>query len=417
MKHFFRFCFYTLLLFVVPVLFGQQSRGVSKKGKDNADFKSFLVVSRLDKNIDFLHKTVLKNISLSSVNKLYKNEYFSVFPVFINVANGEDVVFDLIVRSPENNAVVFHKKGVVANKHLNLSDTVVSVESAFEMCFDNSMPSGQYTALIIAKNLKTSKVSYFQEQFELAEWTSADFTAIEKSKDFWQTLRNYHNSQSPDILCKLFGSSHGQIISNGEINYTLFMFFREALRTKPCLIDLFDKNFDLLDNNTRKNVVMAFASLGDAYRLRGKVLTSEEKLLQDKILTSQLNIMSPYEKVFAGLSTIDLLWGEFYAKGNYAPIERVFYCLDDINSAEIILKCYTQNTSFDNLNPYDVRSGILFISSAYSIMRNASVKLAMSYIDFYVKENPEKFKGNKLKRTFGIVNDYLKIKTQTTKHK
>ena len=118
-----------------------------------------------------------------------------------------------------------------------------------------------------------------------------------------------------------------------------------------------------------------------------------------------------------GLSTIDLLWGEFYAKGNYAPIERVFHCLDDINSAEIILKCYTQNTSFDNLNPYDVRSGILFISSAYSIMRNASVKLAMSYIDFYVKENPEKFKGNKLKRTFGIVNDYLKIKTQTTKHK
>ncbi len=402
MKHLFTFCLYFAFLIVAQLTVGQSNQNKSKKDEANSDFISFLIVSRLETNLDFLHKAIVKNMSLKSVNKIYKNEYFSIFPLFLDVFDNEDVVFDIVVRSPDNN-VVFHKKGIQAKERTNILNSFVIPKSAFEIYLDDSAPTGIYTALVIAKNSKTKKVSYFQDNFVVAEWTSTNFTPIEKSKDFWNILCNYHNNQSPIILCNLLGSPHGQIISKGKINHTFFIFFREALRKKPFLIELFDKNFDLLDNNTRKNVVMAFASLGESYRFRNKKLTSEEKSLQTQILTSQFNIISPYEKTFAGLHTIDLLWGEFYAKGNYTPIERTLQYLNDINSAEALSK-----GNIVALSPLEIHSGILFISSAYSIMKNASVKLAMSYVDFYVKENPEKFKENKLKRTFDIVNEYLK---------
>ncbi|MBO5255163.1 MAG: hypothetical protein J6B07_04990 [Opitutales bacterium] len=407
MKYVLNIIIFVMLSFV-PLLAVQKKASVSQNDVDK-EFVSHIIISRLDKNLDFLNKSVSKNMSLSSVTKIYKGEYFSVFSIFANVSGNGSVVYDIVVRAPSGN-IISVKKGVSIETNKERNPSVVWSKEAEQLFFEDSSESGIYSVFVIAKDVRTGRTSCAEQYFELSEWDILESSPIADKNVFWQTLKNYHTGQSAEILYNLFCSEHAQMATKDELNHLLFMFFREAFRSKPFLIDVLEKKFDFADNYTRLNIISLFSSLAEDYRLRGKVMTNSEKELWQNMFKLQLSISSPYEVGSFSTVAADLLWGDFYAKGTYAPIERSMFYISDLDTAEKMVQHIKQGKSLADYNPDDLRTGVMFITCAYSLMRNTSAKLAMCYVDFYVSENKDKITAEKFKQTFKLVGEYLEAR-------
>ena len=405
-------CALNIVVFVmisfIPLLAAQKKASVPQNDIDK-EFVSHIIISRLDKNLDFLNKSVSKNMSLSSVTKIYKGEYFSVFPIFANVSGNSNVVYDIVVRAPSGK-IVFVQKGLDSATNKEKNSSVVWSKEAEQLFFEDSSENGTYSVFVVAKDVRTGRISCAEQCFELSKWDILESSPIADKNIFWQTLKNYHTGQSPEVLYNLFCSEHAQMATKDELNHLLFIFFREAFRSKPFLIDVLEKKFDFADNYTRLNIISLFSSLAEGYRLRGKVMTNSEKELRQNMFKLQMSISSPYEDGSFSTIVADLLWGDFYAKGTYLPIERSMFHISDLDTAEKMVKHIKQGKSLADYNPNDLRAGIMFITCAYSLMRNASAKLAMCYVDFYVSENKDKITVEKFKRTFKLVSEYLEAR-------
>ncbi len=393
------------IVLLVPLFSLQAKNNASKDSNDT--FSTYIIISYLDKNLDFIHKTVAKKISISSVHKIYKGEYFSMFPIFSNVSTISDVLYDIVVKSPSGK-IISLEKGLKANSNRKNSNTVVWTKRTKQLFFDNTAEEGIYTVFVFAKDLKSGKYSSSEQTFELVKWNTVEPSPILDKKAFLDTLATYHTKPSADVLYNLFESSHAKIVNNDTINHLLFVFFREAFRSKPFLIDVLEKNFDLADNHTRLNTISLFASLAEEYRLRAKAMTLDEKLLHSKMFDMQMRMASPYDSSYFSTSFTDLLWGEFYAKGNYAPIECIMksFSTSNLKSAENFVKNVKESKSVKSMDSENLRSSIMLISAAYSLMHNSSAKIAMSYVDYYCEKEKA---SSRVRKAFGLVQEYLKV--------
>ncbi len=388
-----------LFLFSVRCLFAQEADVI-----EPSSFKSYVVPSRLDAKLDFIDKTSVKSISLTPISKVYRNEFLTIIKLAVNVAvkDADYAIEDeLLLIAPDGSLKVLEastrKFGVKKERALAWS---------FVMSFDEKFELGEYRFVYRCTNLKTGVERTSISSVVLSEWSGANLSPIVDENTFEKAKKIYHTNQSPELLMRIFNSEHCKILNEKKdaINHNTFIFLREAFRQKPFLCDLLARDFDLASNLKRINTIVLLTALGEAGKIDAKPMTAEEKTLRANVFNMLYSLVSPYEnKASSGFQ--ETLWGEFYAKGNYAPIEFLLKCFDDVDGIKDFVKSLKDGKSIDDFEIEYLRSSVRGLSSFYSIMRNADVKLAMRYIEFYAKEH--NLSSEKINSAFATVKDYL----------
>ena len=110
-----------------------------------------------------------------------------------------------------------------------------------------------------------------------------------------------------------------------------------------------------------------------------------------------------------------MLWGEFFAKGNYRPIEKMFSYLADYDSVKDFFERIKRGEKIDTKNEQQRKDAIKnarFLAAAFSLSSNLKVPLVASFADFYLSKNKEKFTIQNLKDAFTLLREYSAFKRE-----
>lgn len=382
------------------------------------EMECFIVPTRQHSKLDFIHKVPKGKIMFNSTRRAYRNEEISVVPFILNAADAEGnykIRLSLKIVSPSG-ASEYLEKPRVASGRLGAGQRVVWPVGALAIVFEDSDAPGKYKFVFEAENLLTGARASKEAAVELCGWSADGISPIAGNKEFMDALRAYHSHCSPSVLYALYISGNARIFQNGKLNELLYIFFREAFRPKPFLCDFVAEKFDTATDAERKNTMILLLSLGEIGKIAGKPMTAEEKTFLGGLFKLMYATVSPYEKN-AGWFSHDVLWGEFYANGNYRPIERSLSLLGNIGDAENFVAFLKSGGSPDAWDAGRARADLLLIASAYSLLRNANVKLMTGYADYFMELNKDKYSAQDLKRAFSLVRDYLSLRADRRKSK
>lgn len=376
--------------------------------------ETFVFATRQNKNLDFVACVPPNRLAISSAYKIYRNEYITVFAVLAKIAGADckyDFVYSLRMIAPDGS-----KDDVIKNKRIEgrlaQRKELLFLTDTLYLMFENSDALGEYKFEI---DVKTPDGRAICEKTHKIVLANPDFAAekFETPKDFFAALQKYSEDAAPERLYWLFKSEQANIVSKrGGVNKTMLVFFREAFRPKPFLLEKLAAEFDAASERERQNAILLFASLGELSKLDGKRLSDSEKSLKDVSFSALAAINSPYEKPFSA-GSFDMLWGEFYAKGNYAPIEKIMSFFAHETSARAFLDAL-ENGTHKQLDKKTTLEAAEFFSATYSVLRNRKTR-ATAYVDFYILKHPSDFPEGKIKRCFDLCIEYVKFKTENAR--
>ncbi len=377
--------------------------------------EALVFATRQNENLDFVACVPPNRLTVSSAYKIYRNEYITIFAFLAKIADADckyDFVYSLCMIAPDGSKSDVIKNKRVAGKLAQRGELLFLTDTLYLM-FENSDALGEYKFEIEVKTPDGRAICEKTHKIVLAD---ADFAAekFEKPKDFFAALQKYSEDAAPERLYSLYKSEHANIVSKRSgVNKTMLVFFREAFRAKPFLLGRLAAEFDAASESERQNGILLFASLGELKRLDAKTLSDSEKSLKDVSFSALAAINSPYEKPFSA-GSFDMLWGEFYAKGNYAPIEKIMSFFAYEESARTFLDALKSGTH-KQLDKKTTLEAAEFFSATYSVLRNIKTRLAAAYIDFYIIKHPSEFPAGKIKRNFDLCVEYLKFKTENAR--
>lgn len=388
----------------------------AKKDEENA-MRLYVVPTRQNENLDFIQKVPSEKIVFNAQKKAYKGEFLTVVPFVLNAADGGgkyDVEYSFKMVSPIGRESVFAQNRRIAGG-LKSGKSVLWLPEKVQIMFEKSDDWGAYKLVLDVKNNLTGKVSRVENELFLIPWTWQNTSPIAGESDYWNNIKLYNLSPSPEALARIYFAPYTRILSDsGALDFTQYMFFREAFRSKPFLLDVLLQKFDTMGNGERLNTIMLFAALGELPRLEKMSLTDSEKSLLENAFSVVISIVSPYEKV-GGRKLESLLWGEFYARGNYAPIERMFGYISDYDSAKDFVEKLKSGADVSALGEAKLRSDVLYLQTALSMMQNLELKLAAGYMDYYLATHKGSFSVDDLRKAFLLVKDYLNFQSAKTK--
>lgn len=388
----------------------------SKEDEENA-MRLYVVPTRQNENLDFIQKVPSGKIVFNAQKKAYKGEFLTVVPFVLNAADGGgkyDVEYSFKMVSPIGRESVFAQNRRIAGG-LKSGKSVLWLPEKVQIMFEKSDDWGAYKLVLDVKNNLTGKVSRVENELFLIPWTWQNTSPIAGESDYWNNIKLYNLSPSPEALARIYFAPYTRILSDsGALDFTQYMFFREAFRSKPFLLDVLLQKFDTMGNGERLNTIMLFAALGELPRLEKMSLTDSEKSLLENAFAVVVSIVSPYEKV-GGRKLESLLWGEFYARGNYAPIERMFGYISDYDSARDFVEKLKNGADVSALGEAKLRSDVLFLQTALSMMQNLELKLAAGYMDYYLATHKGSYSVGDLRKAFLLVKDYISFQNAKAK--
>lgn len=408
---------FAILFLALSALFAsaQTQTDTAAAPQKNDAPEAFVFATRQNENLDFVACVPPNRLTVSSAYKIYRNEYITIFAFLAKIADADckyDFVYSLYMIAPDGS-----KSDVIKNKRvvgkLAQRGELLFLTGTLYLMFENSDALGEYKFEIEVKTPEGRAICEKTHKIVLAD---ADFAAekFEKPKDFFAALQKYSEDAAPERLYSLYKSEHANIVSKRSgVNKTMLVFFREAFRAKPFLLERLAAEFDAASEGERQNGILLFASLGELKRLDAKKLSESEKSLKDVSFSALAAINSPYEKPFSA-GSFDMLWGEFYAKGNYAPIEKIMSFFAYEESARTFLDALKSGTH-KQLDKKTTLEAAEFFSATYSVLRNIKTRLAAAYIDFYIIKHPSEFPAGKIKRNFDLCVEYLKFKTENAR--
>ena len=369
--------------------------------------QTFLFLSRQSPEMDFVWRVPPNKITFNTVKKVYKNEYLNVFTAFANMCEPDgsyNITFSVSLVSPDGKENLIEKQRRISGKS---AGNFVIAGGCTTLLMENSDALGGYKFKITAESA-SGKKSALETDFTLT-----DFDAIPKEfpdkKTYAQAVQKYNATFAPELLYSLYKSKFNNTISpQSGINNAQYMFFKEAFKTKPFLARKIAEEFDTATNAERLNDIILLTALGEAKLISGKEMTDSEKSLVNAAFSAVVAIPSPYEKTFAP-HAFELLWNEFYARGNYAPVEKTMSYLKYEDAAKNFVERYKAGT-LKTLDKKTSADALKYLSAALSLLGNYREKLAGAYIDYYRASN--KMPPEKLSESWKLCAEFFKIKKQ-----
>lgn len=352
--------------------------------------KAFAAITRAGPNLDFIAKVPMNTVLVPSTAELYKNDVAYYLASAVAVVENDGDEFELKykiyagkVGEPLKKAYEETFKGKLENKQL-----IVNFPTTIKYMFEDSDEFGDYEFRLEVENLKTGERAEAKTPVKLAKWEKPE--PIKDWKELNKAMAQYNSSFNPKIIYAIFTSPHMSYSDNkGNFAYAVYGFTKTAFTRNKFLLTELEKDFPKADKIQRKNTIQLFEMLGEGYRLKG--LDKSEQGLRDSMWDVVTSIPKTDSIPDSG-AALDILWGEFFASGECAPIEKIILCAIN-NSANCIkfseLICAGKNVK-DEMSDIESFMGVTAISACWSLLSNYNTNsLAKKYISWSLSNMPK----------------------------
>lgn len=322
--------------------------------------------------------------------ELYKNDVAYYLASAVAVVENDGDEFELKykiyagkVGEPLKKAYEETFKGKLENKQL-----IVNFPTTIKYMFEDSDEYGDYEFRLEVENLKTGERAEAKTPVKLAKWKKPE--PIKDGEELNKAMAQYNSSFNPKIIYAIFTSPHMSYSDNkGNFAYAVYGFTKTAFTRNKFLLTELEKDFPKADKIQRKNTIQLFEMLGEGYRLKG--LDKSEQGLRDSMWDVVTSIPKTDSIPDSG-AALDILWGEFFASGEYPPIEKIILCAIN-NSANCIkfseLICAGKNVK-DEMSDIESFMGATAISACWSLLSNYNTNsLAKKYISWSLSNIPK----------------------------
>ena len=393
----------------------QARKDISTQSAKKDEPIAMAFVTRQDPGLDFSFRVLPNRMVVHTIQSAYKNEELTLLFCVANMV-GDDCKYDtdysVRIQSPDGKWEYILKdkniKGTLGDKNFLqfLGDTVTLI-------FEDADAFGKYRVELSARNKLNGKTGKSITDIELKPWENLPLE-FDDSRSYMLAIMKYNEGFLPENLYRIYKSKFSSLLTKkGKVNYMLYMFLREAFKAKPFLLEKLAEEFDTAMETERINDILIFAALGKSQLIAKKEMTQREKKLSDIAFKAVTAIPSAYEKSFTS-AAFDLLWGEFYAKGTYAPIEKLMSYYKNYDAAEKYVEAYEKG-QISKLDSKTVLEASKFLSLTYSILSNIKGRLAMDYVYYYAKAN--KIPPQDLKKSLDLCVRYMKTYKANAKGK
>ena len=313
-------------------------------------FTAFLISAKSREEITQIVKSGVFE-SASNVKTLYPNKTVSVvFGVnnpMINAGNAVKVAFDIKLLKPDQTIMFdgpsFTTAHAVVNNH-SLGDDV------FDMTLEDSDPEGEYTFVVVAKDLVSGKEAKIQQV----------------------------------LMYKKAGKETQGISSMNDLGFFMTFYYqkKDASFVIPALEYLLGQDDLLKDGTHLKPAQHFFATIGH----NDPALLKQMEMLQGKYSGQAATILSEIiQEATAFISPeprtakdLDYLWSEFMATGDDAPVKKIISTLSSGASGEMLI---TAGAAEWSLGANGVEHEKVYeVIKAESIIANGSAKEKLSQL-------------------------------------
>lgn len=303
-----------------------------KKTADASKLECSIFVSLQGSNRDWWFRIPSNSVPhIAEIRKIFLEQNFSIFPFISNAKTHSDtdhfsLIYSIYITRPDGETRPLIENSLFRGKKSDFS-VILACPDVVSGALEKDFPLGKYKLTMNVYDEISKQSASAENYFDAAEWIDPLPMADEKLVDGF--LKNFYYQPSPETLHSIFFSKHLNLeqkkAPNG-LNYIYLGFLRSAFKANPFLLKKTCDSFSSAKNLDRAKIIMLLAILGEP-------LLAEDKLREYEI-EYQKNMrkhfpLDPYENwdPVMGAAQIDMLWGEFFAEGNYAPIRRIMDAL------------------------------------------------------------------------------------------
>ena len=344
---------------------------------ENKQFDTQIIASTIDADMDAWHKMPKDAIpQLTSVNKVRFGEKFSLFPLVRNasIKDGKfKIKYTITATAPDGKNLTIVDSASYEGAKKTLYD-ILACPDIIDIKLDSQYQKGVYYFTIAVLDEIAKKNVSNTTKVEIIDWVAP--APIDSDDILDKAFYTFHLKPSAELLYSMFFSKKLNLLKRNapyQLNFMMLGFFKAGFLHYDFLVDEISKNFSNLKPDEKSKAILLMRILGKKpidEKLLSKIEIKYQRNLQ------KANIPNPYEhwdKVLAP-AQIDMLWGEFYANGNYKPIRRIMNLLINSKEADIVeqfIKQKRRPKTQKETNQFTM--GMLHILSIKSLLRNANI--------------------------------------------
>lgn len=372
------------------------------KSKDNK-FKlaCSIFVSLQDPNRDWWFKVPPNSLPhIGETRKLFLGQKFSIFPFVSNAElTGEhfSVIYSIIITRPDGQKSALIENSLFRGKKEGV-DVILACPDVVSGVLDANFPVGKYKLQMTVYDEVSKQTATAENYFDVVEWSNpVPFVGEELVDGF---IKSFYFQPTPEILYSIFTSKDlnmEQKDAPNGLNYIYIGFLRSAFKNNMFILPKIMDQFPTASNLDRAKLIMLFAILGEPPIEEEKLREYEVKYQESMRKHFPLDAYADWDPVM-GAAQMDMLWGEFFATGTYAPVRQIMSALSLTNELEVMERIAAQKRK--PLDKDEWRSfmlGILNRAALSTIARNAfDFDLVRKYCE-WAAENDEISRAAKTK--------------------
>jgi len=345
------------------------------------NLKALNFVTLMDPNLDWWIKVPPNTVSIKNETKIYRGEKFLYIPLVANSTKTANEPYKLkytIFLSKENSDAEILRDDILEGV-LNVSGNVILLPP-IGIVFEDSDEYGNYIFTLNLENVLSGEQSLSTYKLELIPW--APSTAVSGAENINDTVKNFNQLNDPALLYSTFLSEDFTFYQRGSwhgLNPVTYSYFLNAFDKFDFLYEHLIADFQNQNSFNRQKIIMLnFFAKRDA--IDENILSRDDIAFQNYVRNELSFDDNPYEKL-ESLSSVDLLWGEFFAKGTYEPVRRILDILAFFEDAEYAKEIMAKKTKPDSSeNAAKLIRGILYLAAEKSLKGNAQNKLLQNYL-------------------------------------
>ncbi len=259
------------------------------------------------------------------ISTIPRGQYYLISPMIVDPAlNGDgnaDVVLDFHVTKPDG-SVYFQNSGTpgISGK-VAYPQNVMLTASVIKICFDPGDPVGTYTIAITVNDRVNSTSKEMTRTITLVEPTWEEKTYDEEL--FLSFLEDYQKNINPqDAVWALMYCVNSDLVKNPKFNQAMLSFFVDVFRDNPFVLPKLKELYSTLDEDKKPYLMMVIQWADQSsYEFYESLPEKERRAFLETMM--EIGDISAPDGPLTHPVYMDMMWQEFYARGNYKPILRL----------------------------------------------------------------------------------------------
>lgn len=343
--------------------------------------------------------------TIAVTNQVYPKQYFTIFLLLnnygVNKANEAKVNYDLeIIKS---DGTVYYKGTDLeaVNSRVGNQSVLLLGMTRLKMCFELKDKYGDYTVKVKARDLVANKAALDEGKIQLIKFETKDYFKDDQTYGEWMT-NYYQDPEAEKAISAYLYYAKSKLSEEETVFLPTLSFFLKIFDNNKWLLDHAVKLYGKQDEKTRVYLLYLLRFANHLPEEFTQTLNKKERGILNGLAKEKLP--DPYGEIVSP-EQIDMLWGEFYAGGEYGTIKRIVDLLELCKYKGSMEKYQkSKKTKADEEKAY---LDVIYRSIRWSLTNNCSQhKLVYDYCNFIYSS--EELPGDVKKELKEILGESIK---------